>query len=186
MTEIHQYVQDAIDTVAKENPKKWDGSLYEAMMSLEIDCRGDVGEIFLKVALEELGHKVQNDKTTDASAKPWDILVDDDIMLEVKTATQGKNRNFQHESLSIERGYHGLILVDIGSNDVYLTCAAKSTIPFRRPNSLWTKKPKKFHIRNDGRGKWDLTLKDVEDRIVKNLDDIKRHYESMLNDIKGI
>ena len=183
MTEISQFIHDAIETVAKENPKKWAGSLYETMMDLEIDCRGDVGEIFLKATLEQLGHEVQGDKTTDASAKPWDLLVDNTVMLEVKTATQGKNRNFQHESLSVERGYHGLVLVDIGPDDIYLTCAAKSTLPFRRPNSRWTQRPKKFHIRNDGRGKWDLTLKDVEGRKVETLDDIKQHYETMLKDI---
>ena len=185
MTEFEEIVLNTIDTIAQQNPKKWAGSLYQQIMDLEIDPRGDVGEILLKEALEKLGHTVEHDRTTDPSKKAWDLLVDSEIMLEVKTATQGKNRNFQHENLSVHRGYHGLVLVDIGPDDIYMTFAPKTTLPFRRANNRWTKNPKKFHIRNDSRGKWDLTLKDVEDRKITTLEDLARHYNAMVKEIKG-
>ena len=180
MTDVSGVLVGVLDSVAKRNPKKWSGSLHATMMDLEIDCRGEVGENFLAESLTLLGHEVRIDRTTDASSKPWDLLVDGRVMLEVKTATQGKTHTFQHESISIERGYDALVLVDIAPDDVYLTCAPKTDIPFRKKNSLWTVREKKMHLRHDGRGKWDLNLKDVEPRRIVTLDDVRAQYDLML------
>lgn len=186
MTEISTILVNSIAIVARANPKKWAGSAHSTMMDLEIDSRGEVGETFLADALIQLGHEVEVDRTTDAGSKPWDLRVDGNVLIEVKTATLGKsNAIFQHERIIQGRGWDALALVDIAPDDVYLTLAAKQTIPFRRAAQVWTKHPKKLHLRGGGGDyKWDLTLNDVANRRLAALGDIEEHYQALLKELR--
>ena len=185
MTKISTILVESIAIVARANPKKWAGSAHSTMMDLEIDCRGEVGETFLTAALRKLGHEVEVDRTTDAGSKPWDLRVDGDVLLEVKTATLGKTKTtFQHERIVQGRGWDALALVDIAPDDVYLTLAAKRTIPFRTKTQVWTERPKKLHLRGGvGDYKWDLTLNDVANRRIATLGDIEEHYQALLKEL---
>lgn len=121
----------------------------------------------MATCLRQTGHKVEIDRTTDPQEKSWDIRVDDTIMIEIKTATQGKKtKTFQHERIMVERPWHALALLDIAPEDIYLTLAPKNTIPVRKANNIWTVNKKKTHMRRSGEIKWDFSLKDVHLRKV--------------------
>ena len=150
-------------------------------MQLEIDSRGEVGENFLPQALKQTGHTVQIDRQANPQEKCWDIKVNEKIMIEIKTATQGKKtKTFQHERIMVERPWHALALLDIAPEDIYLTLAPKNTIPVRKKNNIWTVNEKKVHMRRSGEIKWDFSLKDVHLRKVSSIDDIERKYQEML------
>lgn len=186
MTEISKILVNSIADVARANPKKWAGSAHSTMMNLEIDSRGEVGETFLAKALTQLGHEVEVDRTTDAGNKPWDLRVDGDVLIEVKTATLGKSQaTFQHEHIIRESGWDALALVDIAPDDVYLTLAAKRTIPFRKKAQVWTERLKKLHLRGGGGDyKWDLTLNDVANRRIATLGNVEEHYQALLKELR--
>lgn len=158
---------------------------HEIITKLEIDARGEAGENFMATCLRQNGHKVEIDRTTDPQNKSWDIRVDDTIMIEIKTATQGKKtKTFQHERIMVERPWHALALLDIAPEDIYLTLAPKNTIPVRKKNNVWTVNEKKVHMRRSGEIKWDFSLKDVHLRKVSSIDDIEKQYQELLKTLQ--
>ena len=183
---IHDRLESVIDAeIAKAERSEWGGARFR-MRRIEIDSRGDVGELFLRDVLVDLGHKVEMDRTTDSANKHWDLKVDGDICLEVKTASKGANDIFQHEKIFRQRRFDALVLVDIAPNDVYLTMAPKHTLPFKKPNSNWSVNNKKLHHRKPtGDYKWDLSLKDVADRRVETHDDVAQMYADMAASINA-
>ena len=169
----------------KERVNPWIHSSHEIITKLEIDQRGEAGENFMATCLRQNGHKVEIDRTTDPQEKSWDIRVDDNIMIEIKTATQGKKtKTFQHERIMVERAWHALALLDIAPEDIYLTLAPKNTIPVRRKNNIWTVNEKKVHMRRSGEIKWDFSLKDVRLRKVSSIDDIEKQYQELLKTLQ--
>lgn len=169
--------------IASQPSSAWDVGIFGTIKTLEIDNRGTVGEAFVAESLRALGHSITHNREKHVTRKHWDIKVDETIVLEIKTATLGNRGTFQHESLTPGRNYDGLVLVDIGPDDVYVTFAAHQALPWRKPNNKFTEKPKKMHVRPDGRFKWTLTLADVQDRRIQSLSDIDQGYNAMLFDL---
>ena len=134
-----------IEKSVKVRVNPWIHSTHELITELEIDQRGEAGENFMATCLRQNGHKVEIDRTTDPQEKSWDIRVDNKIMIEIKTAIQGKKtKTFQHERIMVERAWHALALLDIAPEDIYLTLAPKNTIPVRKKNNIWTVNKKKL------------------------------------------
>lgn len=161
----------------------WEFSKVKDLKKLSMDARGDVGEEFVKVLLEKLGYDVYWDNATDRANKHWDLRVNGKIDLEVKMATVGKaGKTFQHENLEQNRNYDAVVLLDITPHTLYLTVAPKHTLPFDEPNDIWTMTPKKMHKRDYGKDvyKWDMNIRDVRDREIKTLDDVRRMFEGVL------
>ena len=185
-TNVKELLISLIEEAVESRPKTdWDSGVFGAIKQLEIDSRGTLGETFIAVSLKELGHAVSHNRDKDVTKKHWDIRVDDEVNLEVKTATLDRKGKFQHESLTPTRHYQGLVLVDIVPNDVYVTFAAHNDLPWRKPNDIFTISSKKMHIRQDGRYKWDLNLKDVisKNRKINSLADIEKGYQEMLSSL---
>ena len=164
----------------------WNSGRFAKIKMLSVDIRGQLGEEFLAEILRQLGCSVEHPKGTDINAQQWDLRVNNKTTLEVKTATVGKNgNNFQHENIYIKRDFDFLVLVDITPNEIYLTPAPKSTLPFSVPNNIWTVRSKKMHLRENGvQYKWDLTLNDVRPRQIRALDDAERLLQNIIRDIK--
>lgn len=182
MTNPHKILEAAIEAKIAASSDAWKNSRFLGMRHIQIDSRGEVGEVFMRDVLKSLGHHVEVDRTTDPTEKHWDLKVDGSVTLEVKTATMGAGKRpmFQHEHVLKDKKYDGLALVDIAPNDIYLTMAPKDTLPFLKENNIWTRNPKKMHRRMHGvEYKWDLSLKDVEGRKIETLDDIRRAYEKL-------
>ena len=174
-----------IEKSVKERVNPWIHSSHELITELEIDQRGEAGENFMTTCLRQNGHKVEIDRTTDPQEKSWDIRVDNKIMIEIKTATQGKKtKTFQHERIMVERPWHALALLDIAPEDIYLTLAPKNTIPVRKKNNIWTVNEKKVHMRRSGEIKWDFSLKDVRLRKVSSIADIEKQYQELLKTLQ--
>lgn len=171
--------------VVQKKVDLWLDADFAPVKELELDQRGEIGEQFICLALQTLGHEVKTSQTTDPTMKHWDLLVDGTIKLEVKTATLGKTGTFQHENLEKDRNYDGLVLVDIAPNDLYTTFAAKSTLPFTTANSNWSINKKKMHRRRGGiQYKWDLSLKDASSRKIETLKDLEAQYNTMARTIE--
>lgn len=141
-----------IEKSVKERVNPWIHSSHELITELEIDQRGEAGENFMAACLRQNGHKVEIDRTTDPQEKSWDIRVDDNIMIEIKTATQGKKtKTFQHERIMVERAWHALALLDIAPEDIYLTLAPKNTIPLGGKTTFGRSMRKKFTCEEAGK-----------------------------------
>lgn len=169
------------ESIAYSGDTAWDKGEFVRIRELQSDNRGDVGEKFIAEALIAIGHKADISSVTDPAKKHWDVLVDNKIKLEIKTATLGRGKTFQHENIEKDKDFHALVLLDIAPNELYLTCAAKSTLPWTERNSTWTNTSKKMHRRRiSSVYKWDLNLADVVDRKIQSLDDIAEAYSHML------
>lgn len=159
----------------------WQNSPFQDIKNLEISRRGDVGEDFVRRVLEQLGYKVTDNPSKNDD---WDLKVNDKIKLEIKTATLGNNK-FQHDNIREKRDFNALILIGIAPNDIYLTCAAKSTLPWDKKAKKWTKRSKKMHYRKDkGEYKWELSLADVKNRKINSVEDFRIAFENMLKDLR--
>ena len=162
------------------------GSKFNAIRTLQMDNRGEVGEEFVATVLSVLGYETKYNNETNPTKKHWDILVGGKIKLEVKTASLGQDgKMFQHEEFEKDRNYDAVVLVDIAPNDLYLTVAPKDTLPFVQANDNWTINQKKMHRRRKGISyKWDLSLKDVESRKIETPEDVKRMFNDLLKGLK--
>lgn len=169
------------ESIAHSGDTAWDEGEFVRIRNLQLDNRGEVGEKFIAEALIAIGHKAEMSPVTDPAKKHWDVLVDDKIKLEVKTATLGSNKVFQHENIEKERDFDAIVLLDIAPDEIYITFAAKSTLPWTQPNSNWTQTSRRMHRRRSSAVyKWDLKLTDVLSRQIKSIDDIKKAYDSMV------
>ena len=168
------------ESIAHSGDTAWDEGEFVRIRNLQLDNRGEVGEKFIAEALVAIGHKAEISPITDPAKKHWDVLVGDTIKLEVKTATLGSNKVFQHENIEKERDFDGLVLLDIAPDNIYLTCAAKATLPWTQPNDNWTNTKRKMHRRRASSVyKWDLKLTDVQQRQVQTLEDVKDAFRNL-------
>lgn len=153
----------------------WDGGIYESILSLSIDERGQLGEELCVEILREKGCNVEYDPNVTAETKGYDLM-SNGIKIEVKLATLGKSTaSFQHESLYPQRDFEGLILIDVAPNDIYLSCIAKKDIKWKELH----------HRKNSGYYKMDKRLKDILDKKIKTIDDFYKSYLKMVSNIKS-
>ena len=157
----------AIEDQQRHNRWKSDSRFARARTDLQADSRGQIGEEFVAKILTLLGHEIKNTQVVDPQNKQWDLVVGDKYCWEIKTATMGKKTsNFQHEHIYKERGYHGIIFVDIAPDDLYVSFVAKHEI-------VW----KNLHRRKDSNFyKWDFSMSKIEDNIIKTLSDFQKGY----------
>lgn len=174
MKTIEDIVRSAIQEAASAEDSQWTGSIYEGIKLVEIDKRGDVGELVVVRMLEALGRTVFYSHGTTSDEKHWDFMCDD-LSYEVKAATLGKDKiTFQHENIHKTRQYDGLIFVDIAPADIYITCYDKKSIDW---GSL--------HRRKDSTAyKWDTYLKETRKHpVIKNrietLSDFQKSFNAM-------
>ena len=183
-------LSSVIDRQATEAVRRsaWGKGAFRRIRNIEIDSRGSVGEGFVAKVLIALGYSAEFNNETDPEAKHWDVLVNDTYGLEVKTASatfpkRGGNPTFQHEGLQKNRNYGAVVLVDICPDDIYLTVAPKSTLPFTRKNKKWTFVSKKMHYRaRTKQYKWTLAFRDVKDRKVETLEDVREMFVPVLGE----
>ena len=184
MSDIPKLLEELTESKVKQIQESniWSASRFKSIRELSVDTRGELGEEFVKLLLEELGYSVIWARTTDRTQKHWDLQVDDKVTLEVKTATLGSDgKAFQHENIEKDRNYDVLVLLDIAPDAIYLTAAPKHSLPFNERNDNWTINPKRMHRRAHGiQYKWDLSRKDVARREIRSLDDVKRIMATVL------
>lgn len=171
--------------LAHEKQSVWKtDSTYIDLKNLSIDTRGQVGEELLARSLQSRGYNVEWDNKTDADSKHWDIRVSSQYTFEVKTATLGRTgKTFQHENIVRVTTYDALVFLDIAPDDIYLTIAKKSDLPFITANDLFTKTVRKMHRRKDGTiYKFDLSINDVANRKIKTVKDVARQFYPIIGD----
>ena len=125
-----QAIGDTQLRVQKEGNKKWNNATLASIQSLCSDFSGKVGELFLNEVCRAGGATVMYDG--DANIGAEDGTYDVKIQWaggaakknEIKTAWQGKNGGFQHESLRAE-GCDQYIFVDIMPECFHVTVLAK-------------------------------------------------------------
>lgn len=163
-----------VKTQRKPLKINWEGGIYEEILSLPIDERGQVGEGLCAEILEMNGCKVKYDPNKTNVEKGWD-LISDGMKIEVKFATIGKtNPTFQHENLHPQRDFNGVIFIDIAPDDIYLTCLAKNEIEWK----------KLHHRKESGAYKFDWNVKKVIGNKIETTEDFYNKYSEMVNKIK--
>ena len=132
---LHEAISEGLKKESeKPDPHGWRGGEFADGRNLQIDSRGDAGEHFVASVLRRMGKKVEHDSGTDPKKKHWDLIADG-VKLEVKTATLGMSKpSFQHEGVEKDRGYDGIVFVDIAPDDVYISFMAKRDITWGRPH----------------------------------------------------
>lgn len=186
MTAVGRVLCSLIENALKNIDEQWAEGPYVGLRRLQPDNRGEVGEKFLCDLLTSLDYEVELSHETDPTKKHWDLRLNGEVQLEVKTATLGTTKTFQHENLEKDRDFDGVVLLDIAPDKIYLTCAAKSSIPWTSENDRWSINPKKLHRRRQGIAyKWDLHLRDVENRVIETLDDVRKMFEEMMKEVKS-
>ena len=192
MTEISEILSPIITQVLKRQKDAgdmWAGSKYAMFKKLEIDKRGEVGEMLVEKMLADLDITVKRNRETDRTKKHWDIKdLDHNLGFEIKLATQGTRKNgkgtYQYEGFEKDRDYAGVILIAVAPNNIYITCAAKGNIPFAKENNYYTERKKKLHRREYGtQYKWTFSASDVADREIITIQDFSAHYYKMIEDI---
>ena len=178
MTDLLQHFYEMADKKRLEKMMKdrhgWEDGKFNIFRTLPIDNKGDIGEDFIVWLLEQTGRKAICTRRTDPTMKHWDIKVEDDnITLEVKTATLGYNSlTFQHEGFEPNRNCDGIVLLDIAPDNIYISCICK-----------WTMQWKKTHHRRTGiQHKHDTKLRELkeEGHEISTIDDFERHYNAMV------
>lgn len=153
MFNLHENLTEMILQKVKKDEENtvWETGKFKSVKRLSNDALGELGEDFIAKILKELGGSVDISAFTDRTKKHWDILLNAEVAIEVKTATVGSNgKTFQHEAIEKDRNFNLLVLLDIAPDSVYITVAPKDTIPFDKPNNTWTINEKKMHRRSHG------------------------------------
>ena len=159
----------------------WKGSLFAEVRGYEIDTRGRFGELLVVGMLRAMGRNdVVHDDTTSVD-KDWDIQTGGlDWEIKLATATSpsspGGALKFQHESIDRTRHWHGLALVDVAPNDLYLTIMARKGIDWKRLHQRKSQSLYKLDTTLSRHPK--VTLPFVGDNAVRTLDDFRRLWEA--------
>jgi hypothetical protein len=118
------------------NNVKWSGSIFESIHKLSPDYSGKVGELLFNQACDAAGMKVSylGDSNIDAEDGTYDSKVCNicEKKDEIKTAWQGSNGSFQHESLRAG-GCDQHVFVDVAPNYYYITVLATFDMTQRHP-----------------------------------------------------
>lgn len=129
----------------------WRNSPIAKVRSLEIDERGRVGELILVRLLRAIGRHVEHDETTSMD-KDWDFVCDllrwESKLATATTPKGGGAITFQHEGIDKTRHWHGLAMLDLAPQALYLTL---------RPRK-WIQWSKLHHRRSASFYKLDTTL----------------------------
>jgi len=142
-----QAIGDEQLRVQKEGNKKWNNATLASIQSLCSDFSGKVGELFLNEVCRVGGATVIYDGDANIGAEDgtYDVKIQwgEGVAKknEVKTAWQGKNGGFQHESLRAE-GCDQYIFVDIMPECFHVTVLAK--FDMKAPHPIIGRKP---HLR---------------------------------------
>lgn len=163
-----------IENIRANRKSSWQGGVYESMIALEIDERGQVGEELSVEILRMNGCKIDYDPNQTDYEKGWDLM-SNGLKLEVKTATIGKaNPTFQHESLSPQRDFDAIVFIDVAPNDIYLTILTKKEIDWK----------KLHHRKNSGVYKMDWNVKQVLTNKINTTEDFYNKYLEMVEKLK--
>jgi hypothetical protein len=177
-----------IDKYSKNTNKKlvWlPTSRHINIQTLTPDEVGDVGEELIFTTLKNSGNydvtwsKKTKNKEYDVKAK--NKTNKRNHRIEVKTATLGNSTSsFQHDGLKKHRKFDNIIFVDIGPDDMYITCSTKEELPWLEAstNPLVPRKSK-MTVRENGDYKYDLMLKQVKNNLITNETDFLVSFSDM-------
>jgi hypothetical protein len=136
--------------------------------NLSIDAKGDIGEAVV-IQLLQNDYVVVWEPTT---VEDWDFRATNrvsgsELKIEVKFASMGEGKNWQHEGFQSGRDYDGAICFDVAPDVVYAVCLGKHELPFgKKPSNPFVPgyggKGKGMHLRpNTANNKWTITKKQL-------------------------
>jgi len=134
-----QIVQKELEVLSARKQDKWAGSKYEQAKIADRTSLGDFGERIVSTIFNSYGLK---SKIVNKGKGDYDILVEDRIRVEVKTATEDTSKNFQFNGIKktgVEYDY--VFCLGITPNDLYINmwtmeeCVRRLTVPMTRDGS---------------------------------------------------
>lgn len=139
--------------------QKWMGSHFEYLSRLSNDSGGKVGERFIN-GFCKVNNIPCEYKTKNKNNSSYDIIINGK-KVEIKTATFGKSRTFQHENLRNNGDYEYILFVDVLPDYYYVSILPKFDLS--QKSELLNRTP---HLR---KGTTDVYKLDFTEKTLKNL-----------------
>lgn len=161
----------------------WENSKFKNIKQLSCDEIGYLGEELIYNVCKEVNIPVTWDKNKNTikkgqhDPKTFDMKIFDKL-IEIKTATLGKNNNYQHENLCNDQTCDYWFFIDISPYDIHLTILKKFNL--KEKHHILNKTP---HLRKNTTGVFKLDFshscfkKYIQEGItisIKNGTDIKK------------
>jgi len=162
---MNSLINETINEYVSKSKKKdyWSGSLFEPLLKLGSDERGELGEkivnnLFMELTnLNIIWEGNQNINRDDGSI--WDILINDH-RTEIKTAMRNTSSAvWQHEKIVEYNCWDKVLFFDIDYHGIWFTTQNYGQIPFNNELHRLLKKKSTYHL---GAWKFDLSLKQLK------------------------
>ena len=122
-----------LDVIREHSPATiWVGAPLEAFRLVANTNRGDIGEEFVRRYLVQHGIKVSK-KSSRVSRADMQIF---DKRVEIKTASEDINGNFQFNHVRLDRQYHYLLCLGIRPSDIVFNAWTKGDISEEKAGTL--------------------------------------------------
>jgi len=150
-------IQKLIEENNKNKVNKWIGSRFRGIEDLTCDETGSLGEDFLADICSRVGLNVVYNRNKISEDGTYDILIED-FKVEVKTAREGKKKNYQHENLRQDEDCDLYMFVDLNPESIFLTIIPKWDMSKNHP--IFNKKA---HLRRNSNNqrKFDFSTRSI-------------------------
>ena len=129
-----QLLQSRIaEYAAKSNPRWRLGNDFDAIKKVEKVLRGEVGEEFLVDMLKLIGCDA-NRKQGHRGEYDVVLLGSPSLYIEVKTATEDVQENFQFNGIRYDVDYDFLFTVGVAPDNIFFKIYAKNEVPKNLPS----------------------------------------------------
>lgn len=135
--------------VGSVNP--WEYSIFKELVSFSADKRGELGERWVSDWIGASDIEVIDDVTTKTNfGEAFDMIIEGDVKVEIKTAYRGLSNSWQHENLYKLGCCAYVVFVDVDYTSIYLSIVEMEHIPFDARNAMFGKKATLRQGRSDG------------------------------------
>ena len=169
--DFEDLINEGREEVALHLQNKWVGSKNEILKKAPPSNLGNFGENLIVNMLKRLGHEA---KRVNNGIGEYDILVNEKIRLEGKTATEDTNDSFQFNGIK-KNGveYDKVICLGVGPDQLYINMWSKEHCVDNLTTTMTKDAPDVYKLTAGPRSrKWPLHLlneENFENHIIKRL-----------------
>lgn len=137
------------EAVSNQENNPWEDSPFKNLLKLTIDGRGRIGEEIVSQSLHTTSMNFNEDITDTNNGDKYDLIIEGQ-KVEVKTAYRDSRNSWQHENIYKNAAVDKIIFIDFDYNNVIITVAPASSIPFEEKNKTFGKKATLRKNKDDG------------------------------------
>ena len=118
---FNSILSNQLERCSELNKTKWAGSKYEVIKNLSTTHKGDFGEDLITDLLNEISVK---SKRINKGKGTFDVLAGS-IKLEIKTATEDTNGNFQFNGIKKDVDYDFVVCLGVSPDELWFSIFSK-------------------------------------------------------------